>query len=105
MISCDFRRVITIPDKKDVGPLDTLKKWNAFWEQCIDINRVCHVHQWVDICVRVLVSQRSQSPIAAVLFNTFSDFFQLTKLYITRCHYELNWNTEILAKLDKKLRN
>ena len=32
-------------------------------------------------------------------------FFQLMKLYITRSHYELSCNTEILAKLDKKVRN
>ena len=53
-----FRRVITISNKKDVGPLETLKKWNVFWEQCIDINQVYHEYQWADICVRVSVSQR-----------------------------------------------
>ena len=30
MISCDFRRVIIISDKIDVGPLETLKKWNVY---------------------------------------------------------------------------
>ena len=58
MVSCDFRRVITIFDRIDVGPLETLKKSNEFWEQCIDINQVCHEYQWGYICVRVLVSQR-----------------------------------------------
>ena len=43
MISCDFRRVITISGKIDVGPSETLKKWNVLWEQCIDINQVCPV--------------------------------------------------------------
>ena len=43
MISCDFRRVITISDKIDVGPSETLKKWNVLWEQCININQVCPV--------------------------------------------------------------
>ena len=60
--SCDFFRVITIFDKIDVGPLETLKKWNVFWEQCIDINQVFHENQWADIRVRVLASQRSSKP-------------------------------------------
>ena len=52
MISCDFRRVITISDKIDVGQVETLKKWNVFWEQCININQVCHDYQWIDIWVK-----------------------------------------------------
>ena len=56
---CDFRRVITISDKTDVEPLETLKKLNVFWEQCIDINQVCHEYQWADICMRVLANKRS----------------------------------------------
>ena len=51
MISCDFRRVITISHKIDVGPLETLKKWKVFWEQYIAINQVCHEYQCIDICV------------------------------------------------------
>ena len=43
MISCDFRRVITISDKIDMGPSETRRKWNVLWEQCIDINQVCPV--------------------------------------------------------------
>ena len=35
MISRGIRRVITISDKIDVGPLDSLKKSYVFWEQCI----------------------------------------------------------------------
>ena len=42
-ISCDFRSVITISDKIDVGPWETLWKWNVLWEQCMDINQVCPV--------------------------------------------------------------
>ena len=42
MISFDFRRLITISDEIDVGPLETLKKWNIFWKQCIDISQVCY---------------------------------------------------------------
>ena len=57
--SCDFSNVITISDKIDVGPLQTLKKWKVFWEQCIAINLVGHEYQWANICVRVLASQRS----------------------------------------------
>ena len=43
MISCDFRRFITISDEMDVGPSETLRKWNVLWEQCIDISQVCPV--------------------------------------------------------------
>ena len=39
MISCDFRRLITISDKIDVGPSEALKKLNVLWEHCIDINQ------------------------------------------------------------------
>ena len=105
MISCDFRKVITISDKIDVRPSETLKKWNVSWEQCIDINQVCHEYQRSDIYMRILASNDLQSTIVGVLFTTFSDFFPLLKLYITRCYYELCWNTKILVKLDKKLRN
>ena len=35
-----FRRVITISDKIDVGPSETFKKLNVWWEQCTDINQV-----------------------------------------------------------------
>ena len=74
MISCDFRRVIKMSDKIDVEPLEILKKWNVFWEQCIDIYEICHKYQWTDIAVRVLASQRDrQSIIVGVLFTTFSD--------------------------------
>ena len=38
MIPCDFRRAITISDKTDVGPSETLKKWNVLRKYCIDIN-------------------------------------------------------------------
>ena len=40
MTWCDFRRVITISDKIDVGPSE---KWNVLSEQWIDINQVCPV--------------------------------------------------------------
>ena len=63
IISCNFRKIIIISDKIDVGPLETLKKLNVFWEQSIDINQICHEYQWVDICVRVLAGQRSSKPI------------------------------------------
>ena len=32
LFSCDFRKVITIPDKLEVESLETPKKWNVFWE-------------------------------------------------------------------------
>ena len=57
MVLRDFRRVIKISDKTYVTLLETLKKWNVFWEQYRDIHQVCHEYQWADICVRVLVSQ------------------------------------------------
>ena len=50
MVLFDFCKVIEISNKIDVGPLETLKKWNVFWEQCIAINQVCHECQWADIC-------------------------------------------------------
>ena len=56
MVSCDLCRVTEIFDKIDVGPLETLKKQNVFWEQCIVINQVCHEYQLADICVRILAS-------------------------------------------------
>ena len=62
MVLCDFRMVITISNKIDVGPLKTLKKWNVFWEQCRNINHVCHEYQWADVSVRVLVGQLSSKP-------------------------------------------
>ena len=42
IVSCDFRRVIEISNEIDAGPVETLKKRNVFWEQCIAINQVCH---------------------------------------------------------------
>ena len=62
MILCYFHSVVTIFNKTHVGLLETLKKWNVFWEQCIDTNQICHEYQWVDICVRVLTSQRPSEP-------------------------------------------
>ena len=59
VISVELRQYLI---KKDVGPLETLKKWNVFGEQCIAINQVCHEYQWADICVRVLPSQWSSKP-------------------------------------------
>ena len=57
MISRDFRRVITISDKIDVGPLEALKKLNI-----LKISQVSHDYHWADIFVRVLASQRSSKP-------------------------------------------
>ena len=50
MVSCDFHRVIEISDKIDVRPLETLKKWNVFRDQCIAIKQVCHEYQLTDTC-------------------------------------------------------
>ena len=88
MISCDFLRVITISDKIDVGPSETLKKWNVLWEQCIDINQSSLPSGLISTWEFWQVKDR-QNPIVSVLFTTFSDFFRLIKLYITCCHYEL----------------
>ena len=74
MISCDFHRVITISDKIDVGPLETIKKLNI-----LKISQVCHECQWADTCVRVLSSQRSSKPDIGVLFTTLSDFLSTDK--------------------------
>ena len=75
MILYDFRRVITIFDKIDVGPLEALKKWNAFWEQCIDINQVCREYQWADISVRVLACQRLSKPNSRCIIYYFQWLF------------------------------
>ena len=40
MVSCDFRWVIKISGKIDVGPLETLKKLNVFWDKRTDIIQV-----------------------------------------------------------------
>ena len=53
MVLCDFRTVIEIFGKIDVGPLEAFKKWN---EQCMVINQVCHEYQLADFCVRILES-------------------------------------------------
>ena len=50
MVSCDFRNVFKISNKIDVEPLETLKKWNVFREQCIAINQVCHEYEWTAMC-------------------------------------------------------
>ena len=88
LISCDFRRLIAISDKIDVGPSETLKKWNVLWEHCIDINQSSLpsglISTWEFWQVKDL-----QNPIVSVLFTSFSDFFRLIKLHITCCHYEL----------------
>ena len=88
MISCDFRRVITISDKIDVGPSETLRKWNVLWEQCIDINQSSLPSGLISTWEFWQVKDRQNSTVS-VLFTTFSDFFRLIKLYITCCHYEL----------------
>ena len=97
MISCDIRRVITVSDKIDVGPSETLKKWIVLWEQCIDINQSSLPSGLISIWEFWQVKDR-QNPIVSVLFTTLSDLSLWT--VPTPC-----WNTEILAKLQKKLRN
>ena len=101
MVLYDFCRVITIPDKIDVRPLETLKKWNVFWEQFIDISQVCHEYQWADICVWVLASRQSSKHNSRCIIYYSSEFF----FFFYKPLLLLRWNTEILAKIDKKLRN
>ena len=72
MVSCDFRWVIKISDKIDVGPLETLKKLNVFWEQRTDIIQVSPEYHWADTYVKV---NDRLSPVVGPLFTTFSDFF------------------------------
>ena len=79
IISYDFRRVITISDNIDVGPLETLKKWNVSWEQCIDINQACHEYQLADICVRVLAIQRLSKPNSRCIIYYFQWLFSTDK--------------------------
>ena len=69
-ISCDLRRTITISHKIDVGPSETLKKWNVSWEQGIDISQVCPVG---------LASQRSSKPNSKCIIYYFQSFFSTDK--------------------------
>ena len=88
MVLCNFRRLIKISDKIDVGPSETLKKWNALLEYCIDINQSSLPSRQISTWEFWQVKDR-ENPVASVLFITFSNFFRLIKLYITCCHYEL----------------
>ena len=82
-------KVITISDKIDVGPLETLKKWKVFWgKQCIDINQVCHEYQWADICVRFVASQRSSKPNSRCIIYYLKWFFLFDE---TICNPLLLW--------------
>ena len=75
MFSCDFRRLITIADKIDVGPWETLKKWIILWEQCIDIKSA----KWADIYVRDLASQGSSKSNSKCIIYYFQRFFLTDK--------------------------
>ena len=81
LILCDFRRVIAISDKVDVGPSETLKKWNVFWEQCININQ-SSLPSELKFTWEFWQVKDCLNPIESVWFTTFSDFFRLIKLYI-----------------------
>ena len=70
MVSCVFRRVIEISDKIDVGPSETLKKWNVFWKQCIAINQIGRKYQWTDICVMFM-------SIVCMVCKSFENFGKL----------------------------
>ena len=109
MTSSDFRSVITISDKIDVGPPETFKKWNVLRDQCRYQYQSIRSVQWADIYVEALASQGSSKPISKCIIYFFQWFFSTDKtIYnllslwtvLTSC-----WNTEILAKLQKKLRN
>ena len=88
--TCDFSKIAhkndfvwfsyTKSDKKDVGPLETVKKWNGFWKQCIDINQVYHEYQWADFYVRVLASQWSSKPNIRCIIYYFQRFFSTDKI-------------------------
>ena len=71
ILSCDFRRLITISDKIDVGPSETLKKWIILWEQCIDIKSA----KWADIYVRDLASQGLSKSNSKCIIYYFQRFF------------------------------
>ena len=71
MISCDFCRLIIISDKIDLGPPETLKKWNVLWKHCIDINQS-------SLPSEILASQ-GLPKLNSKWFTTFSNFFRLIK--------------------------
>ena len=88
MILCDFCRLITMSDKTDVGPSETLRKWNVLCEHCIDINQSSLPSGLISTSEFWQV-KNLQNPKVSVLFTAFSDFFRLIKLHVTCCHYEL----------------
>ena len=88
IILCDFREVIAISDKLDVGPSETLKKWKVLWAHCLDINQSGLPSGLISTWEFWQVKDR-QNQIASVSFTTSSDFFRLIKLAMTCCHYEL----------------
>ena len=73
---CFFCRVTEYIDKID---LETLSKWNVFWEQCIANNQVYHEYQWADICVKVLASQRLPNSNSKCITYYFKLFFTIDK--------------------------
>ena len=104
MISCNFRRLITISDKIDVGPSETLKKWNVLWEQWIDINQLNPPNGLISTWEFWQVKDR-QNPIvmhylllSVIFFSTDKTIYNLLSLWIVLIPC---WNTEILAKLQK----
>ena len=109
MISSDFRRLITISDKIDVGLSETLKKWVKRFVGALHRYQSIKSAQWADIYVRVLASQGLSKPNSKCIISYFQWFFSTDKtIYnllslqtvLTPC-----WDTEISAKLQKKLRN
>ena len=93
----DFRRVIKISEKIDVGSYKhSINKRNVFWEQCIDINYQSYL-SWVSLGWYLRENFGKSTIvrcIVGVLFTTYSDFFRLMNI--------THWNTKILVKLDKK---
>ena len=79
MISCDFRRAITISDEIDVGPFEILRKWNIFSTQCkIPIKFVMSISGQI-AAWEFWEAKDRQSPIIGILFTTFSVFFSTDK--------------------------
>ena len=79
MISCDFRRLITISDKIEVGSPETLKKWNVSWERCIDVNQSSVPSGLISTWEFWQVKNR-QNPIVKCIIDYFQWFFSTDKI-------------------------
>ena len=83
MVPCDFRRVVEISDKIDVGPLETLNKCNVFWELPVAINQISV--EWY--LLEFWHVSDCQNPAVVGSFTSFRGLLHVEELKIS-----LDWN-------------